>query len=73
MMAWIDDPAELTADERMREIASIFAQGVLRRRKPKNVAEIPWKAGQPGLELSPDTVLSVTSGLLPETLKRGER
>ena len=76
-MAWIDDPAELTADERLRELASILAQGMLRRRKcrpmPKCAAEIPQSVGLLGLEVADETLLSVTSGLLPETLKRGER
>ena len=79
-MAWIECPAELTADERLREMASIFAQGVLRRRKcrlmSKNVApsdEILQKVGLLGLEATGRSPLSVTSGLLPETLKRGER
>ena len=76
-MSWIESPAELTADERLREMASIFAQGMLRQRKcrtmPKCAAEIPQRAGLLGLEVRPETLLSVTSGLLPETLKRGER
>lgn len=65
-----DDPAAMTADERLREVAAILAAGILRLRSraalpdpgqlsgPKN----PPKSGQDCLEVSGETVLSVHRG-----------
>lgn len=65
------DPACMTADERLREVAAIFAAGLLRLRArsalptnpgqdsaPKNVPE----SGPDCLELPDETVLSVHTG-----------
>jgi len=63
-------PCELSPAERLREVASIFAAGVLRLRKRRqlagepaatHVAEAPkFAAGR--LEISGETVLSVLTG-----------
>jgi hypothetical protein len=66
-----DDPAAMTAEERLREVASILAAGVLRLRSraalpadlgqhsgPKNLPE----SGQDCLEVPGKTVLSVHTG-----------
>lgn len=65
-----DDPAAMTADERLREVAAILAAGILRLRSraalpdlgkhsgPKN----PPESGQDCLEVSGETVLSVHRG-----------
>jgi len=59
-----DDPARLSADERLGELAGILAEGVLRLHSrrvlppvsgPQNHAE----SGQDGLEVPRETVLSV--------------
>lgn len=62
-----DDPAAMTPDERLRELASILAAGVLRLRSraalpadpgPENLPE----SGQDCLEVPAETVLSVHTG-----------
>ena len=66
-----DDPAAMTADERLREVAVILASGILSLRSraalpatpgqhsgPKN----PPESGQECLEASAETVLSVHTG-----------
>jgi hypothetical protein len=66
-----DDPAAMSGDERLREIASILAAGILRLRTraalpadpashsgPKNTRE----SGQACLEVPAETVLSVHTG-----------
>jgi hypothetical protein len=66
-----DDPATMTADERLREVAAILAAGILRLRSraalptdpgqvfgPKNLPE----SGQDCLEVCGETVLSVHRG-----------
>jgi hypothetical protein len=66
-----DDPAAMTADERLREVAAILAGGILRLRSraalptnpgqdssPKKLPE----SGQDCLEVSAETVLSVHKG-----------
>jgi hypothetical protein len=66
-----DDPAAMTADERLREVAAILAAGILRLRSraalptdpdqvsgPKNLQE----SGQDCLEVSGETVLTVHRG-----------
>jgi hypothetical protein len=66
-----DDPAAMTADERLREVAAILAAGILRFRSraalpadpgqhcgPKN----PLESGPDRLELPDETVLSVHTG-----------
>lgn len=66
-----DDPAAMTADERLREVARILAAGILRLRSraalpddpaqhsgPKN----PLDSGPGCLELPDETVLSVYTG-----------
>jgi hypothetical protein len=66
-----DDPAAMTADERLREVASILAAGVLRLRSraalPADPAEHsgpknPLESGQDRLEVPGKTVLSVHTG-----------
>ena len=52
-----DDPAKLTPEARLREIAGLLARGVLRLRS--RTAEI---SPRPDLDLSRETVLSVQSG-----------
>jgi len=61
------DAAPITPDERLREVASILAAGVLRLRQrvalptddaQKNLAEMPVA----GLEVPDETVLSVHTG-----------
>jgi hypothetical protein len=65
------DPAFMTSEERLREVASIFAAGLLRLRAraalPTDPGQIPEpenlsKSGQDCLEVSPETVLSVHTG-----------
>lgn len=65
-----DDPAAMTADERLREVARILAAGILRLRSraalpdpgkhsgPKN----PLESGPGCLEVPAETVLSVHTG-----------
>jgi hypothetical protein len=66
-----DDPAAMTADERLHEVAAILAAGILRLRSraalptdpgqdsgPKNLQE----SGQDCLEVCGETVLSVHRG-----------
>lgn len=55
------DPAELTPDERLRQIATILARGVLRLRRRRAAGTAP-ESGSPSLDVSAETVLSVTSG-----------
>lgn len=69
-MPRLEDPSELTPQQRRREIAEILAAGVLRLRKlrmlapdqssstPKTVAD----SSTDRLEVSDETVLSVRSG-----------
>lgn len=64
-----NNPDELSPDEALAELASLLAAALLRMQKTRDSGTCPNSA-QPGLELSDGTVLSVTSGLLPETPKR---
>jgi len=69
-MPRLEDPSELTPQQRRREVAEILAAGVLRLRKlrmlasgqptspPKTVAD----SSTGRLEVSDETVLSVRSG-----------
>lgn len=68
----IDDPSRLTPDERLSEVASILAAGVLRfaaRAALSDAApelpapEIPAESASSCLEVSDETVLSVHNGL----------
>jgi len=65
------DPAHMTPDERLREVASIFAAGLLRLRARTALSTDPGqnpnaenlsKTGQDSLELSAETSLSVHTG-----------
>ena len=65
------DPAAMTADERLRELAGILAAGILRLRSrsalPADPGERPGPenspdSGQDSLEVAPKTVLSVHTG-----------
>lgn len=61
------DPARMTPDERLREIAAIFASGLLRLRARTALSTDPdaknlSKTGQDSLELSAETSLSVHTG-----------
>lgn len=63
------DPAELSPDERLREVASILGAGILRLRAraalPADIppAENPTESRQDCLEVPPETVLSGPHGL----------
>lgn len=66
-----DDPAAMTADERLREIASILAAGLLRLRDRSALLadptehpgpENPPESGQDRVEVPAETVLSVPTG-----------
>ena len=67
-MRSIDDPAHLTPDQRLAEVASILAVGVLRLHMraaiPEDDEQLPalgnlGKSDSPGLEVPGETVLSV--------------
>jgi hypothetical protein len=66
-----DDPAAMTADERLREVAAILAAGLLRLRDrsalPAEPGQVPGpenlpETGPDGLEVPAETVLSVHTG-----------
>jgi hypothetical protein len=66
-----DDPAAMTADERLREVAAILAAGILRLRSRAALPADPGKhsgpknhlkSGPDRLELPDETVLSVHTG-----------
>lgn len=67
-MRSFDDPAAMTPDERLSEVASIFAAGILRLHARAALScgnsrpEEPQNSATPGLELSDETVLSVHCG-----------
>ncbi len=70
-MRSIDDPALLTPDQRLAEVASILAAGVLRLHTwaaiPDDAAQHTvrgnlGKPGSPGLEVPGETVLSLHNG-----------
>ena len=70
-MRSIDDPAHLTPDQRLAEVASILAVGVLRLHMraaiPEDAGQIPArenlrKSVSPGLEVPGETVLTVHNG-----------
>lgn len=67
-MRSFDDPATMTPDERLSEVASIFATGILRLHARAALscdypaAEKSQNLAPPGLELSDETVLSVHCG-----------
>ncbi len=54
-MSFCTDPADMCADERLEEVASILARGVLRlhgrRRCDVSEAEIPEESSETGLDL----------------------
>lgn len=60
----LEDPSDLSSHQRFRELARIFSAGVLRLRRRIPVArhrEISGNSFAGRLELSPETVLSVTN------------
>ena len=67
-MRSIEEPASLTSDERLSEVASILAEGILRlhaRAALSGDSPIPKilpDSGPSCLEVPADTVLSVHSG-----------
>lgn len=67
-MRSFDDPATMTPDERLSEVASILAAGVLRLHARAALScdypapEKSQNSAPPGLELSDETVLSVNRG-----------
>jgi hypothetical protein len=67
-MRSFDDPSFLTPDERLSEVASIMAAGVLRLHARAALSghdlgpEKSPNSGRPGLEVSEETVLSVQRG-----------
>ena len=67
-MRSFDDPSTLTPDERLSEVASILAAGVLRLHAGAALSgdhlgpEKPPNSGPTGLEVSGETVLSVHRG-----------
>ena len=64
----IDDPSSLTPDERLSEVATILAGGILRLYARSALPcddpgpEKSPNSGPAGLEVSEETVLSVHSG-----------
>ena len=67
-MRSFDDPAAMTPDERLSEVASIFAVAILRLHARAALScnnpalEESQNSTPPGLELSGETVLSVHCG-----------
>lgn len=70
-MRSIDDPALLTPEQRLAEVTSILAAGVLRLHTRAAIRDDPvqlltpgnlGKSGSPGLEVPGETVLSVHNG-----------
>lgn len=69
-MPRLEDPSELTLQQRRREIAEILAAGVLRLRKlrilapgqPSSPPKTAADSSSDRLEVSDETVLSVHSG-----------
>jgi hypothetical protein len=67
-MRSFDNLATMTPDERLSEVASIFAAAILRLHARAALScdnpgpENPQKSTSPGLELSDETVLSVHCG-----------
>ena len=70
-MRSFEDPDLLTPDQRLAEVASILAAGLLRlhtraalsdNATDSSNAEKPAESGSPGLEVSDKTVLSVHNG-----------
>ncbi len=71
-MRRIDDPGQMTADQRFHEIAAILARGFLRWKKRAKFAadsgkfpeihQNPSESGPGGLEVSGETRLSVRAG-----------
>jgi len=71
-MRHIDNPGQMTADQRLNEIAAILARGFLRWKKLAKSAtdsgkfattsQNSPKSGQGGLEVSGETRLSVRAG-----------
>ena len=58
-----DDPGQMTADQRLHEIAAILARGVLRWQKSaadSGNRQNPAKSATAGLEVSGETRLSVS-------------
>ena len=54
-------PADLTPADRLAQIAAILARGVLRIRQIRTVETAP-ESDSPSLDVSDETVLSVTRG-----------
>jgi len=71
-MRHIDGPGQMTADQRLNEIAAILARGFLRWKKhaksatdsgkSAGIRQNPPKSGPGGLEVSGETRLSVRAG-----------
>jgi hypothetical protein len=80
-MPSLDHPADRSPEQRRQEIAAILAAGVLRYRQYRRRAEpavpLPFARANSDsrrLELSPETVLSVLSGLtVPESSRNGRQ
>jgi hypothetical protein len=77
-MGRLDEPSELSPEWRRREIADIFAKGILRLRARRRRAGTPAplapetrpESAVRGLEVPAKTVLSVSTRVnSPETLK----
>jgi hypothetical protein len=68
-------PSELSPEQRLRELATIFAAGLIRWRKQQHrLAQTGTSPNSvaPGLEVPPDTVLSVINPVNgPENPKPG--
>lgn len=70
MMRPFDDPSELSSEQRHCELARVLAAGILRLRQRRLLAGEPAasprktveKSPAAGLEVSGQTVLSVTTG-----------
>ncbi len=71
----IDRISELSPEQHLRELASIFAAGLIRwRKQQRRLARSGTcpDSGALGLEVRPDTVLSVTNPVYgPESPKPG--
>jgi hypothetical protein len=63
-MPLLPDPAPESPEDRLRELARVFARGVaqLHRRPPPGAPEKPSKSLKNGLESGPETRLSVHDG-----------
>lgn len=72
----LDDPEQMTPEQRRDEIAAILAEGVLRLRRhvqlaPVSLDQIAAESGQNCLEVSADIPLHGRNGLTPARAQEG--